>query len=199
MRILVIHPNDPSTQFLCRLYEDLPNVTKLTEENSDKEIREALQHGNYDLYMFLGHGGEDGLYAPTKVRHEWMQFGRCIINSSHVQFMRNKVCFGIWCNANIFAVKYSLTGIFTGMVISEIIEAYMWNVPVKDQEEMTAHDELWCGALKDCYNNTSLELVPEKMEARIAANVLPQWVPAMRIAPLFLKKIALKMELLTMC
>ena len=32
MRILVIHPNDPSTQFLCRLYEDLPNVTKLTEK-----------------------------------------------------------------------------------------------------------------------------------------------------------------------
>ena len=42
-------------------------------------------------------------------------------------------------------------------------------------------------------NQIALELVPEKMEARIAANVLPQWAPAMRIAPLFLKKIALKM------
>ena len=159
MRILVIHPNDPSTQFLCRLYEDLPNVTKLTEKSSNSEITEALQHGNYDLYMFLGHGGEDGLYAPNGSQ----QFGRHIINSNHVQFMRGKTCFGIWCNANIFAVKYSLTGIFTGMVISEIIEAYMRNIPVKDQEEMTAHDELWCGALKDCYNNTSLVLVPEKM------------------------------------
>ena len=159
MRILVIHPNDPSTQFLCRLYEDLPNVTKLTEKNSNSEITEALQHGNYDLYMFLGHGGEDGLYAPNGSQ----QFGRHIINSGHVQFMRDKICFGVWCNANIFAVKYSLTGIFTGMVISEIIEAYMWNVPVKDQEEMTAHNELWGGALKDCYNNTSLVLVPEKM------------------------------------
>lgn len=159
MRILVIHPNDPSTQFLCRLYEDLPNVTKLTEKNSNSEITEALQHGNYDLYMFLGHGGEDGLYAPNGSQ----QFGRHIINSGHVQFMRDKICFGVWCNANIFAVKYSLTGIFTGMVISEIIEAYMWNVPVKDQEEMSAHNELWCGALRDCCNNTSSVLVPEKM------------------------------------
>ena len=159
MRILVIHPNDPSTQFLCRLYEDLPNVTKLTEKNSNREITEALQHGNYDLYMFLGHGGEDGLYAPNGSQ----QFGRHIINSGHVQFMRDKICFGVWCNANIFAVKYSLTGIFTGMVISEIAEAYLWNIPVADQEEMDAHNELWCSALRDCCNNTSSVLVPEKM------------------------------------
>ena len=39
----------------------------------------------------------------------------------------------------------------------------------------------------------ALEAVPEKMAARIAANVLPQWAPLMRAAPLFLKKIALKM------
>ena len=42
-------------------------------------------------------------------------------------------------------------------------------------------------------NQMALEAVPEKMAARIAANVLPQWAPLMRAAPLFLKKIALKM------
>lgn len=159
MRILVIHPNDPSTQFLCRLYEDLPNVTKLTEKNSNSEITEALQHGNYDLYMFLGHGGEDGLYAPNGCQ----QFGRHIINSGHVQFMRDKNCFGVWCNANIFASKYNLTGLFTGMVISEIAEAYMWNIPVADQEEMDAHDNFWCNALKECFDNTEMTQVPQRM------------------------------------
>lgn len=163
MRILVIHPNDPSTQFLNVLYKDLPNVTKMDEHNSNKEITDAIRFGNYDLLMFLGHGSEEGLYAPTGSKDKWQQFGRDIINPGHVQFLRDKLCFAIWCNANIFAAKYDLTGIFSGMVISEIAEAYMWNIPVTDQEEMTAHDELWCGALKDCYNNTSLELVPEKM------------------------------------
>jgi len=42
-------------------------------------------------------------------------------------------------------------------------------------------------------NQLALEAVPEKMAARIAANVLPQWDIRMRLAPLFLKKLALKM------
>ena len=42
-------------------------------------------------------------------------------------------------------------------------------------------------------NQIALEAVPEKMAARIAANVLPQWDIRMRLAPLFLKKLALKM------
>ena len=42
-------------------------------------------------------------------------------------------------------------------------------------------------------NQIALESAPEKMAARIAANVKPQWAMSMRMAPLFLKKIALKM------
>ena len=168
MRILVIHPNDPSTQFLNVLYKDLPNVTKMDEHNSNKEITDAIRFGNYDLFMFLGHGGEEGLYAPTGSKYEWQQFGRDIINSGHVQFLRDKLCFGIWCNANIFAAKYNLTGIFSGMVISEIAEAYMWNIPVTDQEEMSAHNQLWSSALKECFDSGTLEDIPNKMYSYIS-------------------------------
>ena len=86
-----------------------------------------------------------------------------IINSGHVQFMRDKNCFGVWCNANIFASKYNLTGLVTGMVISEIAEAYMWNIPVADQEEMDAHDNFWCNALKECFDNAEITQVPQRM------------------------------------
>ncbi len=41
-------------------------------------------------------------------------------------------------------------------------------------------------------NQLALELTPEKMAARIAANVIPQRLMAMRMTPLFLKNIALR-------
>jgi len=41
-------------------------------------------------------------------------------------------------------------------------------------------------------NQMALEAVPEKMAARIAANVIPQQVLGMRIAPLFLKNMTLR-------
>ena len=41
-------------------------------------------------------------------------------------------------------------------------------------------------------NQMSLEVTPEKMAARIAANVIPQRLVVMRAAPLFLKNIALR-------
>ena len=159
MRILVIHPNDPSTQFLCRLYEDLPNVTKLTEKNSNSEITEALQHGNYELYMFLGHGGEDGLYAPNGSQ----QFGRHIINSGHVQFMRDKNCFGVWCNANIFASKYNLTGLFTGMVVSDANEALDYCLDFEG-EDIKLLNEQYASDMEYCLRNYPLARVPKIMK-----------------------------------
>ena len=42
-------------------------------------------------------------------------------------------------------------------------------------------------------NQIALEAAPEKMAGRIAANVLPQQVAGMRIAPLFLKNIVLRL------
>jgi hypothetical protein len=159
MNILVIHPNDPTTQFLTILYKDLQNVVKLDEHNSNKEIVHEIKSNKYDLIMMLGHGGEDGLYAPNGQQ----QFGRSIINPTHVQFLRDKLCFGIWCNANIFADKYYLDGIFSGMVISELYEASMWNIPVKDQEELTNHTKLWTEVLHDAFHYTGMKNIPQFM------------------------------------
>lgn len=166
MNTLVIHPNDPTTQYLSVMYENDPNIVKMTEKNTNKEITEAIRFGNFDRIMMLGHGGEYGLYAPTGTKPH-QQFGRDIISPEHVQFLREKECIAIWCNANIYAEKYGMKGLFTGMVISELYEAEQCFVPVKDQEEQTEHNKLWVNALFECYEKYPLSEIPEKMEKYI--------------------------------
>lgn len=145
-KTLVIHPNDPSTRFLDVLYKRRPGTyVLLTESDSNSKIDDALRSDEYDCIMMLGHGSEDGLFAPSGKD----MFGRCIISAKNVQALRGcKQLIGIWCNANIFADKYHLDGLFSGMVISEISEAMAWNVPASE-DELMSHRQQWAMHLSD--------------------------------------------------
>lgn len=145
-KTLVIHPNDPSTRFLDVLYKGRPGTYVLmTEKDSNSKIDEALRSNEYDRIMMLGHGSEDGLFAPSGKD----MFGRCIISAKNVQGLRlHKNLIGIWCNSNIFADKYHLEGLFSGMVISELIEAVTWSVPTSEDELMN-HRQQWAVDLSD--------------------------------------------------
>ena len=131
--MIIVHPNDKTTDFLKILYEG----SKLDETSSNSKIEEELKKAKE--IMLLGHGTEYGLLAPQGKE----QFGRLIINSGHVQFLRNKIIIGLWCNANIFAMKYNLTGLFSGMVISEISEALDWLNFIPSQEEIEKSRNRW--------------------------------------------------------
>jgi hypothetical protein len=110
MRTLVIHATDPSTDFLKEIYRD-KGYTVINHNPSKKELKDAIKaHGRI---MMLGHGVPYGLIGH----------GRLIIDSSYVQILREKLCVGIWCNADQFFNKYKLRGFFTGMFISEVGEA----------------------------------------------------------------------------
>lgn len=132
--MIVIHPTDPTTQFLAPLYNDYKNLCLYTEKDTNSQIRRVLNHHdcNNGYIMMLGHGTEYGLFAPTAPDKP---FDRLIINGTHVEFLRKHVCVGIWCNANLFAEKYGLHGLFSGMIISEMEEAEWCEV-------MTSPDEL---------------------------------------------------------
>ena len=146
MKTLVIHPNDSSTRFLDVLYKGRPGTYVLmTEQDSNSKIDEALRSDEYDRIMMLGHGSEDGLFAPSGKD----MIGRCIISAKNVQALRlHKNLIGVWCNANIFADKYHLEGLFSGMVISELIEAVTWSVPTSEDELMN-HRQQWAVDLSD--------------------------------------------------
>ena len=169
MRTLVIHPNDPSTQFLRRFYNvDSPDFTVMDERNSNSEIRNALNSDEFQRVMMLGHGYEYGLLSPQCYGSTRM-FERDIISPQHVEFLRRLECIGIWCNANIFADRYDLHGLFSGMVISELSEAQDWHILVADENEVLTHREQWADDLSVCLrdNWTSLSQVPESMLQRM--------------------------------
>lgn len=165
---IVIHPNDNSTRFLKRLYSGYGEQTLLTEENNNKVIKEALMNENDSrILMMLGHGCPQGLFAPRKDKNYQNgidQFGRLIINASHVQMLRKKLCIGIWCYAVDFARKYNLHGLFSGMIISELEEAQDCGMYEFTKEEIQMYNQDFAEALYDCINKYPLNEVPQAME-----------------------------------
>jgi hypothetical protein len=169
---IVIHPNDNSTRFLKRLYSGYGEQTLLTEENNNKVIKEALMNENDSrILMMLGHGCPQGLFAPRKDKNYQNgidQFGRLIINASHVQMLRKKLCIGIWCYAVDFARKYHLHGLFSGMIISELEEAQDCGMYEFTKEEIQMYNQDFAEALYDCINKYPLNEVPQAMENYIS-------------------------------
>lgn len=129
MKTLIIHPKDSSTTFLNILYKDIENKTVLSEGRVDiiKEIE------NHDRIMMMGHGSPHGLFNTYTFQGI---NGHYLINEKTVPFLEGKECVFIWCNAHMFVQRFSskLKGIYTGMFISEISEAYYCEI---DSEYIT--------------------------------------------------------------
>ena len=164
---IIIHPNDHSTRFLNRLYIGYGEQLIITEENNNKSIKKALVNENDGrIVMMLGHGCPMGLFAPQKNKNYPNgidQFGRLIINASHVQLLRKKLCIGIWCYAVDFAKKYNLHGLFSGMIISELEEAQDCGLNEFTRTEIDMHNQDFAEALYDCINKYPLNEVPDAM------------------------------------
>lgn len=161
---LIIHPEDPSTEFLKSLYL---NEVALTGNFGNAHLRRQLQ--NSDEIWLLGHGcGEFGL-LDMKSRFGVLN----IVGSQHVQFLRDKLVVGVFCNANMFAERYGLTGLFTGMIISEMQESIDWNVSatideILDENMHFANNLNYC--IEEC---KSLKEVPGMMRGFIKENSSP--------------------------
>ena len=143
MRILFVHPTDPSTAFGSIIYQDYlqwDDVTLITGNSiSRKDIREAIQ--SHDRIVFIGHGTELGFCD--------MKSWRYLITLEDLQFLRNKEVICFWCNANIFAEKCDLNAFATGMFVSELQEAKTYNLP-EDQNLIDYSNTLMCNILSRC-------------------------------------------------
>ena len=128
MRTLVIHPNDRSTDFLTPIYmnsksfPDFDDVTIIRGGMSKDEVDKLIIE--HDRIMMMGHGSPNGLFAIG-------QFGTqgFIINYTTVPLLRDKECIFIWCNADRFVNEYGLSGLYSGMFISEVSEANVCGLP----------------------------------------------------------------------
>ena len=154
----VIHANDPTTRFLSLLYEQREDISvHITEADNKSAVRRAICGD--DIIMMLGHGDSDGLYSvPSSPGH----YPRLLVDSSFVQFLRGRTCIGIWCYANVFAERYGLHGLFSGMIISDLQEASDNHI-VTTQDEIDEEMVKFTLRLRDCIERYGLKETPARM------------------------------------
>lgn len=153
-KILVIHPDDRSTDFLRPIYQQLPNVTLITGGVSYMDMRE-LMHA-HDQVMMMGHGSPYGLFSMGKFPNS----GGYIIDNMMIDLLSEKNDnIYIWCNADMFVDRYRLNGIYSGMFISEVGESIYCGIP-STQEQVDESNNAFAQALgEQLLMETSLERV----------------------------------------
>lgn len=129
MKTLVIHPFDVSTGFLSVIYEGKDWMVIDDNQVSKSFLKKSII--DHDRIIMMGHGTANGLINGTQ--------NRWIIDSSLVYLLRDKICVCIWCNAHEFVYKYNLKGFYTGMIISEEVEANLYKVNTKTNEIATSN------------------------------------------------------------
>lgn len=118
MKILVIHPIDRTTDFLKVIYEDI-NCT-LVREPEKVNLHDMI--GEHDRVVMLGHGLPQGLLSSR------CPGGMAVDESLAHQLSQKPNNVYIWCHADQFVSMNDLSGFFTGMIISEKLEARMHKV-----------------------------------------------------------------------
>lgn len=137
MKTLVIHPADKTTDFLKPIYEGKGYTVVNERTPNDNNLREMMS--SHDRIVMMGHGCPYGLFGGVS---------GLLVNKTHVDILSKKKCVFIWCNADQFVLQHSLKGFFTGMFISEVIEARLYRIDAK-REQIDHSNNLFVEKIKD--------------------------------------------------
>jgi hypothetical protein len=150
MKTLVIHPEDNTTDFLKVIYQDR-DWTVITDNISKSKLKKSIRE--HDRIIMLGHGTECGLIGYND---------NSLINSSWVWLLREKETVCIWCNADVFVEKYGLKGLYTGMIVSDWIEANMFCID-SSYAEIEESNKLFAEAVRQGIDDESSDSVIKKL------------------------------------
>jgi len=154
MKTLVIHPKDVTTDFLSVIYAGKDWTIINDPVASKKVLKEQIKV--HDRIIMLGHGTEFGLGAVLSRKNRVLDlFFRILIDSSLVYLLKEKECVCIWCNADKFVEKYHLKGFYTGMIISEVEEAYHYSVNAST-EEIAQSNVLFADSVKNSIDSQNI-------------------------------------------
>ena len=154
-KILVIHPDDRSTDFLIPIYMNLggfPDFEKPTIIRggvTKDEVNQLI--AEHDQVMMMGHGSPSGLFSCAKFGSN--DYSGFIIDRTTVELLRQKDnSIFIWCNADRFVNQYQLKGFYTGMFISEVMEANYCGLPGTPQDIVTDSNNYFAELLGEVIN-----------------------------------------------
>ena len=129
MNNLVIHPADRSTEFLKPIYTFLKDKTVITDGITKSELRVLIEL--HDRIIMLGHGYKGGLLNPGRFPNS----GLFIIDDSMAAVLRKKSSgIYIWCHADQYVRTHGLSGICSGMFISQPDEATLFGFENIDKD-----------------------------------------------------------------
>lgn len=132
--MLVIHPKDKTTAMLTALYDGL-EAQVVADHRTTKEMGHLLHHVSMqERIMLLGHGSDKGLFFRADDSKD--EFDKIIVGHSHAYHLRKHGgnIVAIWCNADQFARAEGLHGLFSGMIVSELNEALLYQVKTTQEE-----------------------------------------------------------------
>lgn len=136
MSTLIVHPKDPSTNFLKPIYEPIQDKTVITDGISKQKLRTLIEV--HDKIIMLGHGSPYGLLSVG----QFPKVGNYVIDWSMVDLLSvKKENIFIWCHADQFVKRNGLNGFYSGMFISEVSEAFSWGYFVANRNLIDESNE----------------------------------------------------------
>jgi hypothetical protein len=138
MKNLIIHPSDPTTDFLKPIYSNINDAIIVNGGVSKDQLTQLIKE--HDRIIMMGHGSPSGLFAvgvfsdaKSSIYPQRFNYAYAI-DSSTVSLLKDKECIAIWCNADQFMNEHQLNGFYSGMFISEVSEAAYCGLPGTLQE-----------------------------------------------------------------
>ena len=166
MKTLVIHAEDSSTDFLCPIYQTIEDKTVLRKGITKKDVAEQIKI--HERVLMLGHGSPDGLFSVGQFETN----NSLIIDSSLITLLAEKEeNIYIWCHANKFVERYNLNGFYTGMFVSEILEALYCDLLLVEQKVVDESNDAFSSIVSKYVNETKSVLYKKVLEEyQIIAN-----------------------------
>ena len=159
MKTLVIHPEDSSTDFLCPIYQTIKDKTVIRKGFSKEEVAEQIKVHN--RIIMLGHGSPEGLFAIGQFKTA----SSYIIDSSFSDLLAEKEeNVYIWCYANKFVEKFNLKGFYTGMFVSEILEALYCDLPLVEQRVVDESNDGFSKIVSNYINDSKSTIYNKTIE-----------------------------------
>lgn len=117
--MLVLHPQDEATAVMSALYEGT-GATCINPNAGKREVEAMLcQSPANERMMLLGRGTGRGLIYRNDALYN--NYDRNIVGHAQAGYLRRhgNDLIGIWCNADKFARREGLHGLFSGVFITD--------------------------------------------------------------------------------
>lgn len=153
MTIVFSNTGDVDTRVLAALWEGIPDARVLDVRPGTPDARRAVDSAiaaEEDTLVLCGHGSPQGLFDPGTMAPgaDLAAITRnppYLVDATNAPSIRARRVVGVWCYAAAFAESVGLRGFFTGMFVSNPLEASFVGCPGRDSAAtITEQEVLFC-------------------------------------------------------